>query len=619
MNELSTTLEHAVNKENVLGEVVDRTGQVNDGKVTEETNKTASEIFYPSDKSFKNTSCFKHFETGQSSSKNIVSDSVSSKDAVVLDDGEFLNTDFNVQLERIQKDSEDEQEIADTSTKAEVLVLSGNSAANESEISSGPLFRTPLEPKQSRDRRCEIIMEVRNSSRSLRSKTNKSGEPDAEFNDISTDLTPESTVTFGKSKQMQKTYSKKDRGVKKEKRKADEKDKKTKEKVSEWLEHLPDKACSGEGDFMDNVKSKKAKEFSKTSLRILEDEKKMGNKIKHLAEQIGDKNKDLIFNLEDFNDRVEGPCNKTELHKSEESSVEENEMEKTKSKSQSYNQCFVEEMEIEDLNPEISSNNVVQEVCKEATIPVQRKRIFKTKSKVQPKPDLHEEESIKENPDVKGVNKTLVYNKALEDTSALNNSDPYEFKSSQPTPVKTSKLRSKQQRKRKTSTALKIESTAGKKDQKKRHLEVIIPCSKAWNKDSAPKKAILKQKFSKALEEKEVDVLAEKINEAENYDLIASTQEAGDRIERDSSKKVRFSEPIISDFVEPGRINIKGYRDAKKQFEGLGLESSRTVAKEKNTKFSEEILTHNNNVGVENDQKPAALEKNSASDDESGL
>ncbi|XP_060560280.1 breast cancer type 1 susceptibility protein-like [Ruditapes philippinarum] len=96
-----------------------------------------------------------------------------------------------------------------------------------------------------------------------------------------------------------------------------------------------------------------------------------------------------------------------------------------------------------------------------------------------------------------------------------------------------------------------------------------------------PEKTILK-----TAKQEEIDKLNARLMQAEDYDLLTCTQEAADSIANQNSihktaaedrknvnsdtngqKKVRFTEPVISDFIQTGKINIIGYRNAKKELD----------------------------------------------------
>lgn len=469
----------------------------------------------------------------------------------------------------------------------DLLSLSGKSLTNESETSSGPLFRTPLERRGSKKPWSDFEERPEREMKTLRPQRNRVPQYGQDEGDDICCLTPEESLEVVKSKETHKTYSRKDKD-------ANVKGKQFKQKVTQWLQNVPEVISN---NYKVNKaaarKTKENAECSKKALQLQMQEQMMGQKMRSLAEQVAEKNQDLEFNFEDFDEINCGDGEEaTKAGTLEEETVDNNssvhsEGSKTNAASASDNTGTLTKAEIFDSDMHAqgiegktktvtdsdtadvrnkekdTGDNSEIETLHNMQVPKHRKRIFKSRSGDSDKfLQKGENGGNKETAaDVEKKEMLLLNNKTVDEENVTDVSDPYEFKSSQPTPRKTSKTNvGSKKTKRKASSGNKFQ-----KEKRKRATEsnFIEDTGNMRENDSVPLKTIL---CNKTKSETEADRLAVKVNEAEHYDLLTCTQDVLDTMKTDSRKKVSFAEPVITDFIEAEHIDLIGYRKAKEKF-----------------------------------------------------
>jgi hypothetical protein len=506
-----------------------------------------------------------------------VSDKVTEKSNAKLKTAESIGKSVNedIAIEVQENNDNDASDQIEMEVDTDVHILSGTSVAKESESSSGPLFRTPIDPKglKHSHQRNSLADQSQVRKKSLRSKDNTNKHLEANDHDSCLKMTQEDLTV--KVKDNSRTYCKKDKDL-------FVKEKKATRKVAEWLKNIPPITDSENVECDEVIRMNEPKEkiqpkrISKKDVKVREEEEAMGNKIKHLAKQVQDNGKGLLFEIDDFETEPEmKPATDSKIISDKENASISLESEKSNLDNKNY-----EEM----------SDVKVQEVKHVITEPVRRKRIFKSRTN---QSDVSSESDsdkalIRNNNQNVTVMKTITEEKNTSNVldneiveirsqdSELPSSDPYEFKSSQNTPMKVTKKKGKSKN-NKQSKALKSKQVSTKVEDgiTKKSFE------KVWDKDLMPEKTILK-----TAKQEEIDKLNARLMQAEDYDLLTCTQEAADSIANQNSihktaaedrknvnsdtngqKKVRFTEPVISDFIQTGKINIIGYRNAKKELD----------------------------------------------------
>ena len=466
-------------------------------------------------------------------------------------------------------------------------ILSGISVSNVSETSSGPLFKTPVEPKVKTKPGLDVKV---GGTRSMRTRVNKSENVPDESDDIS-NLTPEPGLEFVKTilEDEHKTYCRKQKVTL-----VPVKVLKVTQKVSEWLENVPEKHLDPGAE----ERPHHGKRLNKKESKIKIEEMKMGLKIKHLAEQVVLNNDD--FGFDEFDSETPAVDKKETSSSSTADTVnnkpmhccEDNVSNEISESLVENRHTFVDSIAVEsdvvdsgkhithatDIKESGNSELVEEvEVVEAEVVPVKRKRIFKTRMNRSVE-NCSTSESADSNTlsiDSEGTvvtkDKPPVYANAVDANHVLNQSDPFEFKSSQPTPVKPAK--GKRKKNPKVTTASCKNRKTGLKKKLPVAIQIVKKSTQVWNKNSIPQKTILKSKVNLGNTTRELERLNKNLQQAEEFDLMTCTQEAAERIEIESNKKVRFCEPVIADFIDTGRINIQGYREAKAKFQQTDSEA----------------------------------------------
>ncbi|XP_060581851.1 breast cancer type 1 susceptibility protein homolog, partial [Ruditapes philippinarum] len=383
-----------------------------------------------------------------------VSDKVTEKSNAKLKTAESIGKTVNedIAIEVQENNDNDATNEIEMEVDTDVHILSGTSVAKESESSSGPLFRTPVDPKGLKHSHQRNSSEDQSQVRkkSLRSKDNTNQHLEADDHDSSLKMTQEDLTV--KVKDNSRTYCKKDKDL-------FVKEKKATRKVAEWLKNIPPISDS-ENVGCDEIRMNEPKEkiqpkrMSKKDVKVREEEEAMGNKIKHLAKQVQDNGKGLLFEIDDFETEPEKkPPTDSKIKSDKENASISIESEKSNLDKKNYE-------EVSDVR--------VQEVKHVITEPVRRKRIFKSRTN---QSDVSSESDsdkalIRNNNQNVTVMKTITEEKNTSNVldneiveirsqdSELPSSDPYEFKSSQNTPMKVTKKKGKSKN-NKQSKALK--------------------------------------------------------------------------------------------------------------------------------------------------------------------
>ncbi|XP_045168600.2 E3 ubiquitin-protein ligase RING2 homolog spat-3-like [Mercenaria mercenaria] len=535
-------------------------------------------------------------------------------------------------------------------------VLSGASVAKESETSSGPLFKTPIDPRSLKHSKkgkdsSEHFEDI--SKKSLRSmdkkRNNDQGEVDTDGSG-SVKLTPEVLVVKGKA--VSRTYCKKDKDL-------FVKEKKATKKVADWLKNIPTIPNNAntvvDKDEITEVKERNQhRRLSKKKLKIMQEEEAMGSKIKHFAKQIQDNGKGVLFELDDF----EGEDGSTvtdstlrsdmeDVDKSLESDSQvcgENKNNNVVIDGKTGN--FVDNDRTVDTDTEKNcnkDNDIVEELSEDkigtekavGKEPVRKKRIFKSRSVPSAQSFIDKATVVDNNKNInlqktesKEENNSVFGNEIIEiesQESELPSSDPYEFKSSQNTPKKVGKKKGKQKKGKLTNKA------KGKQKRKENNVDVIQVQNKTgskkfekmWDKNLVPDKTILKTRNTE-----EIDKISASLQLAEDYDLLTCTQEAAESIAKekekseaiasDVQKKVRFTEPVISDFIQTGKIDIIGYRKAREEFSVENNETGDEKNCEQKRKTVAEKCIEKKQIDVNDGENPLGQSSDSTEDVESG-
>ena len=168
-------------------------------------------------------------------------------------------------------------------------------------------------------------------------------------------------------------------------------------------------------------------------------------------------------------------------------------------------------------------------------------------------------------------------------------SDPYEFKSSQKTPQK--QLKGKRSRSNKAKARNKkgrVVKVTDKLAPKKTQVSIMNGCADIERTVAQEKSLIIPEtlmkgkrkihgvnnggEINKDIDRTEMQVIAAEIEKAEEYDLLTNTQEVltkmteneghvtchlNDSLNRVNRKQVRFREPTLSDFISPGKNDVR--------------------------------------------------------------
>lgn len=565
---------------------------------------------------------------------------------------------------------------------ADGAVLSGTSLGKVSDVSSGPLFKTPVDIcRQHKKVELDISENAQELKRVLRSRGKKVNydevDGDADANSVLT-LTPDLLV---KETVDGKTYSRKDQDSYK-------KEKTASRKVTEWLQNIATISDSDKVNIENDNKSTndcvkaldkdQQKRLNKKNLKVQQEEEAMGKKIKNLAKQVQGNAKSLLFEFDDFegaNDELQGETEEetnmgveVQEHLNVDHYLEQKPeyIDALKEVIQLPCDTIVENpnmcdgVEVRNNAKEPVNISNVENTENETNImvkPVFRKRIFKSRMNSR---NPTSNGSIAEHATSENLNIVMLEIEKIKDVNTLYGkeivsvesqesdlpcSDPYEFKSSQNTPKRLGKTKRKRKKKNGKLT------TKGKGQCKSQN----IPVSKAikrnniekkWNKDLVPEKTILKSRHTF----EEIDKMAASLQQAEDYDLLTCTQDAAESIAKqqketvtmstdqtgtlfervqklDSHKKVRFTEPVISDFMQIGKIDIISYREAKEQFSAAYTETYSKHGNEKRQPTEVEGVAEKEGISGDDRENPLANgtvedgksdENNSCKDADSG-
>ena len=642
------------------------------------------------------------------------------------------------QNSRVQASVSDAIEISldtEQETSCENSKLEGIHSGNEMTVhefikeDEGVLFQTPLPPKTTdklRKRQPDKTDNANHMSKNLRSRDKKISNT-VEENDSGEQLTPDNlndNVTSSKFEQSNykhigdiKTYSK--RGLIKQ-------DKEANKKVKEWLQSVE---VTEERKEVQNVtgaeiRRKKGKQ-SKKELKVRAEEEKLGLKMKHLAEHITtDKVAEtdhcfgFVKDAEDQESRAKQKdkdekqagtsalCEKNgktdnQFHTINDMTLDqENQMEKAElveednhlnhasdnpglvyeiGKSVSDTMNLSTEMKMQ--FPQNCHSNNVNKSPKHTLL--NKKHIFKPKL-------INTENVTKETITLDSQNESLTVNESKMENNTtmlcqgvenrlptdqdLPDSDPYEFKSSGNTPRKLGKKKGKTA---KVGVKKKVtqppQKTVGRSKR-------AIKIKTVQGKQNTMPQVIAIDDTPISCTQEEIKKMSNKLNQAEDYDLLTCTQEAVDSLQKDSlsfnnkklianpvgtemvdidehviekkskasqQKKVRFREPLISDFVVAGKIDILSYRKVKEKIhnsdsslndikntsevehenssgvevpkleEGINAEKDMTQSDTENESKSNENVDHDNNddhnqeTAVDNDQQKKKTSKDS--------
>ncbi|WAQ93496.1 BRCA1-like protein [Mya arenaria] len=539
----------------------------------------------------------------------------------------------NVELEVNEQVLDERASCDNISNKSNDIMENNIQFSNETSSSSGPLFSTPLDVKSCRKSRAveKEPLEVEKTRRSLRNK-NVTDDMETE----SKCLTPEFVDHLEQQRDVHKTYSRRDIEVHKKEKKVTKKVSEWLKNVTNVSDALVNKtkaehrleevnkvragSCPN-----DEFAKGRGKKLSKKVLKVKAEEELMGAKLKHLAKQVQDGNQGLLFEFDDFEENAGIKCDanhaRNGLGEKDQDIVAPYESEETAAaagvqindvdvdiKGNVEDAANDENTDVEDVvDMNVKDDIVIQEVdegeqdsncVKPSTkhesklpkrepeitekadinnaLPANKKRIFKTRIPLDNKTVETHTGMCDDAKESKRGDLLINVGKSQNENLVTEYSDPYEFRSSQPTPKKILSKKSKTKKARKKTTADKLKNPVietGKLKNKD------SGPNKIWNKELVPKKTILKNT------ENEIEHISSELSRAEDYDLLTSTQEVVAKMEQEKresercensleivkvegmKKKVRFMEPRMSDFNHNGHIDVIGFRKAKQAFE----------------------------------------------------
>ena len=526
---------------------------------------------------------------------------------------------------------------------------------------SCPLFKTPITVTTMSKLCSQGKKESKEcKGRALRSRNKKAVPVNVEISndtDCIEQLTPDSvsgTVSFedDKSKPIIKTYGK---------RSSYPQDKEANKKVSEWLKsvqlNINDDNNATKSDKLNGSRLQN----SKRGLKLKMDEEKMGQKLKHLAQNLhtDTHGNEQCFGF--FDDEINSNVldtkhtdameHKNDVGKDEEleANNEVNNLESTLNSQALINNTLQNQTYIAEKTEETPENRtlLLEETCQD----VETETLSSSKTKDDnsrqncPVPVYTDKIDFGENnillnkkPIFKSRTSNWKHISGVENKLVLGNdnasSDPYEFRSSPNTPKKDKRKKgkvSKLAKSKNNKQVLNIDIL------EKRH-----GMRKTTGLKSGTRGATLQKKSEMPAEktsldnnlsctQEELKKLSSKIDQAEDHDLLTCTQEAVDSIEEHASdlmidkedkdgvlgnsvpqasclartetneskakssqqKRVRFQDPIISDFIHSGKIDILGYRKAK---EAVKNTKENTVTDEAKVQDIEEMVPANDEL-----------------------
>ena len=494
-----------------------------------------------------------------------------------------------------------------------------------SDSDNGPLSQTPL-PAKTMDKLSsgKSAKSQEFVGRELRSR-NKNTKPiiDETSNDTNSveQLTPDpvtDTASLFEHNQAKTIHVVKTYG----KRNSFKQDKEASKKVSEWLKSVPLKTNVNNKktkDILNGELEERKIQKSKKGLKLKTDEEKMGQKLKHLAESLHVDSgvNDNCFGFDDNESKNNITGTKYTDIADYKTAVTKDEVMQINSANISISELTVNEQifeteiiadetsvmqqkEIRKMESEISpsfrtkSGDIDMKNC---SIPLSTNKVDLSESNVLlNKRQLFKSRVLNKKNSSSGVENEIVIN---HDNCT---SDPYEFKSSQNTPKKAVKKKGKlakvltKKNNKGFGKVILEQEMLKKKNHSKKILTTVPRRSRSNNRPEIQQMAVVDCTLLPCTQN-EIEQLSSKINQAEDYDLLTCTQEAADSFEKNShippmkgylkdehviqpaclartdtsqlelkssqQKKVRFREPVISDFIHSGKIDILGYRKAK--------------------------------------------------------
>ena len=523
---------------------------------------------------------------------------------------------------------------------------------------SCPLFKTPI-TVTTMSKLCSRGKKESTEckGRALRSRNKKAVHVNVEISndtDCIEQLTPDSvsgTVSFedDKSKPVIKTYGK---------RSSYPQDKEANKKVSEWLKSVHLNANDDNKATNNDKLNGSRLQNSKRGLKLRMDEEKMGQKLKHLAQNLhtdthgneqcfGFIDDEINSNVLDtkHTDAMEHNNDVGKDEKLEANNEVEN-LESTVNSQALINNTFQNQIYIAEQTKETPENKTL--LSEETPQDIETETLSSSKTKDDnsrqncPVPVYTDKIDFGENnillnkkPIFKSRTSNWKHISGVENKLVLGNdnasSDPYEFRSSPNTPKKDKRKKGKL-------------SKVAKSKNNKQVLNIDIlekrhGMRKTAGLKSGAKGATLQKKSEMPAErtsldnnlsctQEEVQKLSNKIDQAEDHDLLTCTQEAVDSIKEHTSdlmigkndkdgvvgssvsrptclarmetnetktkssqqKRVRFKDPVISDFIHSGKIDILGYRKAKETIKNT---KENTVTDEAKIQDSEEMVLAN--------------------------
>ena len=493
--------------------------------------------------------------------------------------------------------------------------------------------------------------------RALRSRNKKAVPVNVEISndtDCIEQLTPDSvsgTVSFevDKGKPIIKTYGK---------RSSYPQDKEANKKVSEWLKSVQLNANDDNKATNNDKLNGSRLQNSKRGLKLKMDEEKMGQKLKHLAQNLhtDTHGNEQCFGF--FDDEINSNVLDTkhtdaieynnDIGKDEEleANNEVKNLETTVNSQALINNTLQNQTYIAEQREETPENRTL--LSEETSQDIETETLSSSKTKDDnsrqncPIPLYTDKIDFGENnillnkkPIFKSRTSNWKHISGVENKLVLGNdnasSDPYEFRSSPNTPKKDKRKKGKLSKLAKSKTnkqALNIDIL------EKRHgMRKTTGLNSGAKGDTVKKKSevpAVKTRLDSSLSctQEEVKKLSNKIDQAEDHDLLTCTQEAVDSIEEHASdlmidkedkdgvigssvprstcqartenneskakssqqKRVRFKDPVISDFIHSGKIDILGYRKAKETIKNT---KENTVTAEAKVQNSEEMVLGN--------------------------
>ena len=508
--------------------------------------------------------------------------------------------------------------------------------------------------------------------RALRSRNKKVVPVNVEIindTDCIEQLTPDSvsgTVSFeaDKDKPVIKTYGKRSNYPQ---------DKEANKKVSEWLKSVQLNTNDNKVTHNDNLNGSRLQN-SKRGLKLKMDEEKMGQKLKHLAQNLhtDTHGNEQCFGFlgDEINSNVLDTKHTDEMeHNNDAGNDEELEannevknLESTVNSQALINNTLENQTNIAEQREETPENRTLLSEETSQDIETETETLHSSKTKDDnsrqncPVPLYTDKIDFGENnillnkkPIFKSRTSNWKHISGVENKLVLGNdnasSDPYEFRSSPNTPKKDKRKKGKLSKVAKSKNnkhVLNIDILEKKHGMRKTTgLKSGAKGDTVKNKsDVSAVKTSLDNNLSCTQEE--LKKLSSKIDQAEDHDLLTCTQEAVDSIEEHASdlmidkkdkdgvmgssvprstclartetnkskakssqqKRVRFKNPVISDFIHSGKIDILGYRKAKETIKNT---KENTVTDEAKVQDSEDMVLANDESMLATDDNTVVM------------